>query len=57
MLKGHSFAVPDELDLEEEEDEKAFGERPGLGLDAPFTRPAPQKAEEQPGLASELEAL
>jgi hypothetical protein len=59
----------DQLDLEEEEDERAFGERAGAGLQAPFTQ---QKQQQQPqqapqaagktqddvgGLASELEAL
>lgn len=54
----------DQIDLEEEEDERAFGERAGAGLQAPFTQQPqqpPQAAgktqDDVGGLASELEAL
>lgn len=51
----------DGLDVEEEEDERAFGERAGAGLQAPFTQQPPQAAgktqDDVGGLASELEAL
>lgn len=61
VVDGLGLGV-DQIDLEEEADERAFGEKAGAGLEAPF-QPQPQQQQhgkpDEPagGLASELEAL